>query len=209
MGHLSANILHQAEARGAGTTSLPSDRDQEPFAQAGPAWTQRGMAGMPLRRLIFLATLVLAAAMSPSAALAAAHGTDRPLTGTGTGTTTLNLLTGAAASDGTGHLSHLGAETVHDNLTLTLTGTSTFSYTGTRTFVAANGDKVFSAITGSGTTTGTTAQTKETDTITGGTGRFAGASGTYTDTISFVVVSVTATIQTSRFTAAVQGQISY
>ena len=109
MGHLSANILHQAEARGAGTTSLPSDRDQEPFAQAGPAWTQRGMAGMPLRRLIFLATLVLAATMSPSAALAAAHGTDRPLTGTGTGTTTLNLLTGAAASDGTGHLSHLGA----------------------------------------------------------------------------------------------------
>ena len=50
---------------------------------------------MPLRRLIFLASLVLAVvAMSPSAALAAAHGTDRPLTGTATGTTTLNLITG-------------------------------------------------------------------------------------------------------------------
>ena len=51
--------------------------------------------------------------------------------------------------------------------------------------MAANGDKVFSAITGKGTFTRTTAHSTETDTITGGTGRFAGASGTYTDTISY------------------------
>ena len=91
----------------------------------------------------------------------------------------------------------------------TPTGPSTFTYTGTRTFVAANGDKVFSAITGKGTFTRTAAHSTETDTITGGTGRFAGASGTYTDTISTVVVSATSTSQTSRVTAAAQGQIRY
>jgi hypothetical protein len=159
--------------------------------------------------LVLLAGVVVAVTtLSPSAA-PAAHGTSRPLTGTGAGTTTLNLLTGAATSDFTGHLSPLGADTGHEDLTLTLTGASTFSYTGTRTFVAANGDKVFSSITGSGTFTRTTAHSTETDTITGGTGRFAGASGTYKDTISSVVVSVTATSETSRVTAAARGQIRY
>jgi hypothetical protein len=43
----------------------------------------------------------------------------------------------------------------------------------------------------------------------GGTGRFAGASGTYTDTISSVVVSATASFQTSHFTAVAHGQIRY
>lgn len=75
--------------------------------------------------------------------------------------------------------------------------------------MAANGDKLFSAITGKGTFTRTTAHSTETDTITGGTGRFAGARGTLTDTISSVVVSATATSQTSHFTAAARGQIRY
>ena len=174
-------------------------------------------AGTPRRRVILLASLVLVllagvvlavTALSPSTA-PTAHGTSRPLTGTGTGTTTLNLLTGAATADFTGHLSPLGAETGHDDLTFTPTSASTFSYTGTRTFVAANGGKLFSAITGSGTFTRTTAHSTETDTITGGTGRFAGASGTYKDTISSVVVSASATSQTSRFTAVAEGKISY
>jgi hypothetical protein len=159
--------------------------------------------------LVVLAGVVLAVTtLSPSAA-PATHGTARPLTGTGTGTTTLNLATGAATAEFTGHLSHLGALTGHDDLTITPTGASTFSYTGTRTFETANGDELFSAVTGSGTFTRTTAYSTETDTITGGTGRFARASGTYQETISFVVVSATATSQTSRFTAAAHGQISY
>jgi hypothetical protein len=74
--------------------------------------------------------------------------------------------------------------------------------------VAANGDKVFSAITGKGTLTRTTAKSIETDMITGGTGRFAAATGTYTDTISSVVPS-TAGWQVSRVTAAAHGQIRY
>ena len=60
-----------------------------------------------------------------------------------------------------------------------------------------------------GDATPTAIQDTDTDTITGGTGRFAGASGTYTKTGSFVVVSVTATSQTSHFTSALDGQISY
>jgi hypothetical protein len=110
---------------------------------------------------------------------------------------------------GIGHLAPLGADTGSDNLTFTVTGASTFSYTGTRTFVAANGDKVFSAVTGTGTLTRTAAHSTETDTITGGTGRFAGATGTYQDTISSVVISSAAGWQTSRVTATAHGQIRY
>jgi hypothetical protein len=184
---------------------------------AAPPAAATAAAGTPRRKLVLLASLVLvllagvvlAVTVLTPPGTPAAHGTSRPLTGTGTGTTTLSLLTGAATSEFTGHLSPLGADTGHEDLTLTPTSASTFSYTGTRTFVAANGDKLFSAITGSGTFTRTTAHSTETDTITGGTGRFAGASGTYKDTISSVVVSVTATRQTSRVTAAVQGQIRY
>ena len=185
---------------------------------AAPPDTATGSAGTPRRRIIILAGAVLlllagvaafaVTTLTPSAA-PAAHGTARPLTGTGTGTTTINLTTGAATSHFTGHLSPLGAETGYDNLTFTLTGPSTYSYTGTRTFVAANGDKLFSAITGKGTLTRTTAKSTETDTITDGNGRFADASGTYTDTVSSVVVSATPTSQASRFTAAAQGQIRY
>jgi hypothetical protein len=192
---------------------------QQPASTAAaPSSAATAQARTPRRRLIIilasvllvlLAGVVLAVtALSPSAA-PQAHGTVRPLTGTGTGTTTLNLLTGAATSDFTGHLSPLGAETGYDNVTLTPTSASTFTYTGTRTFVAANGDKLFSAITGKGTFTRTTAHCTETDTITGGTGPFAGATGTYKDTVSLVVVSATATWQTSRFTAVAQGQVRY
>ena len=79
----------------------------------------------------------------------------------GTGTMTLSLVTEVATADFTGHLPP-GAGTGHDNLTFTPTGASTFSYTGTGTFVAANGDKLFSAITGKGTFTRTTAHSTET-----------------------------------------------
>ena len=68
---------------------------------------------------------------------------------------------------------------------------------------------LFLSLSGSGTWTSTGGESTETDTITGGTGRFAGASGMYTETISSVIVSVTATTETSRFTAALKGQISY
>jgi len=194
------------------TINQPAD------TSAAPRDNATGSTGTPRRRIIILASVVLlliagvvafvVTALSPSAA-PAAHGAVRPLNGTGTGTATLNLATGAETADFSGHLSPLGAETGYDQGTLTLTGASTFTYTGTRTFVAADGDKLFSAISGKGTFTRTTAKAAETDTITGGTGRFAGASGTYADTIGFAVVSVTGSIQTSHVTAVTHGQIRY
>jgi hypothetical protein len=185
---------------------------------AAPPAAATVTASTPRRRLIIilasvalvlLAGVVLAVTALSRPTAPAAHGSARPLTGTGSGTMMLNLLTGAGAAHFTGHLAPLGAETGYDNLTFTVTGPSTFSYTGTRTFVAANGDKVFSAITGKGTLTRTTAQSTETDTITGGTGRFAGATGTYTDTISSVVISSAMGWQTSHITASAHGQIRY
>jgi Protein kinase domain len=131
------------------------------------------------------------------------------LTGTGTDTGTLNLATGAESGIFAAYLSPLGAVTGHENLTFTFTSASTYTYTGTRTIVTANGDEVFSAIEGSGTSnTSTTSHGTETDTITGGTGRFTGASGTYTVTISSVF-SVTANIETFHTTSTTHGNIRY
>jgi hydroxyethylthiazole kinase-like sugar kinase family protein len=158
--------------------------------------------GMPLRRLflLLLSSLMLLglAAISPAAALAAAKGTDHP------------LVTGAATSSFTGHVCPLGAITGADVVTFTVTGPTTFTYAGTDTLVAANGNEVFSTLTGSGTfTSSTTTQSTQVNTITGGTGRYADASGTFTETISSVVVSVTATSETTDNAATFNGQISY
>ena len=135
---------------------------------------------MSLRRLIFLSSLVLAvAALSPAATLGAAKGTDRPVSGRSTGTVVLDLATGAGISETSGQLSHLGRITSTVDVTsFTLTGPDTFSFTGTATDVAAKGDKLFTTGASTGTPTGTEASAIFT--ITGGTGRFADASGTGT-----------------------------
>ncbi len=164
---------------------------------------------MPLRRLLFRSSLVLAvAAISPAAALGAANGTDRPLKGTFTNTTTVSLVTGAATSVNSGELSHLGAFTGRNNLTFSLTGPNGFSFTGPGTLVAANGDELFTTTEGSGTF-GPPIETAEVNTIIGGTGRFAGASGTFTSTSSPEVVSISATSETTHATTTWTGQISY
>jgi hypothetical protein len=76
--------------------------------------------------------------------------------------------------------------------------------------VAANGDEVFSTFTGSGVfTSATTIESTQVNTITGGTGRFADASGTFTVTISSVVVSSSAASDTTDNTDTWNGQISY
>ena len=192
----------------------PNEANPVVLRGSGPSWTQKGVAGMPLRRLflLLLSSLVLLgfAAISPVAALAAAKGTDHPLRGTSAGTLTASLVTGAATSSFTGHLCSLGAITGGDVVTFTVTGPTTFTYTGTDTLVAANGNEVFSTLTGSGTfTSSTTTQSSQVNTITGGTGRYADASGTFTETISSVVVSVTATSETTDNAAIFNGQISY
>jgi hypothetical protein len=167
------------------------------------------MAGMKLRRLIFVSSLVLAvAALSPAAAHGATHRTDRPLKGTGTATVIVNLATGTGTVDGAFRFTHLGKGIFYGDVTSTLTG-NTIVNGGTETYVAANGDKVFTTIAGTGTITSTGIEATNVDTITGGTGRFAEARGTFTVTVVGVLVSAVGSIVTSTSTATAVGQISY
>lgn len=63
-------------------------------------------------------------------------------------------------------------------------GPGSFSAAGTGTVVAANSDELFFDVIWIGRFTATIIQTTVARTITGGTGRFAGASGTMTATLS-------------------------
>jgi hypothetical protein len=162
---------------------------------------------MPKYRGFIVATVVLSvAALVPAAAFADAKGTDRPLRGTESGTTTLNPATGAATADFVGQLSHLGTFTGRSNVTVTFTGPSSFSAAGTGTLSAADGDELFFDVIWGGTFTVTTIQTTVVRTITGGTGRFAGASGTMTTILSSVYSSATFV---SHDTGTTEGVISY
>jgi filamentous hemagglutinin family protein len=165
---------------------------------------------MPLRKLIFLSGLVLAVvAMSPAPAMGAAKGTHRPLTGTTTSTTTVSLITGAGTSVSSGHISHLGAVTGRGNAQFALVGPNGFSFTGTGTTVAANGDKLFTTTSGMGTL-GPPVQNTVVNTIIGGTGRFADASGTFTTTGVSSSISIVGSIETVTLTTTTfKGTISY
>ena len=160
-----------------------------------------------MRRFTIFLALLAVAALSPAAALGKAGGTDRPVRGTSTSTTTVNLATGTGISDGSGQVSHLGAFTFHNDFTgFTVTG-DTFSWTQTATIVAANGDEIFATAVGTGTLS--TGEATLVSTFTGGTGRFADASGTLTTSISSVIISQVGTTITSEDTEIHTGQISY
>jgi hypothetical protein len=146
--------------------------------------------------------------MTPAAAMGAAKGTERPLSGTGRTTTTINLVTGEGTNVSSGRLSHLGATTGSVVEQFALVGPNGFSFTGTGTIVAANGDKLFTAISGTGTF-GPPVQSTTITRITGGTGRFADASGTFTTAGHSTVVSIVGSIETVASTGTTIGTISY
>ena len=80
---------------------------------------------------------------------------------------------------GTGIATQLGRFTVTYEVTVDL---SDGSGIGSLQFIAANGDSIFTELLGQGTPTGTPGinHIVEINTITGGTGRFAGATGSFT-----------------------------
>jgi len=79
--------------------------------------------------------------------------------------------------NGAGTATHLGRFTTTFEFQIDLRTADGF---GTFVFVAANGDTVFGTETGHATVTGSVAAVEENGTITGGTGRFAGATGSFT-----------------------------
>jgi hypothetical protein len=163
-----------------------------------------------MRRFTIILALLAVAAVYPTAALGKANGTDRPVSGKSTSTTTVDLATGTGTSVGVGQLSHLGKSTFTNDFTsFTVTGPDTFSFTLTAIIVAANGDEIFTTATGTGTLTPTGSESTLVSTITGGTGRFADASGTITSQISSVTVSMVGTTSTSNDTETHTGRISY
>lgn len=80
---------------------------------------------------------------------------------------------------GTGHAAHLGNFTLSMDAALNI---PTRTAIGTAEFTAANGDKIFTDVAGQATPTADPEfiTIVENHTIAGGTGRFAGASGTIT-----------------------------
>ena len=168
---------------------------------------------MPKRMGVLVGLVLVLAAFNPSLALAKPGGTDRPWKSSGTGTSVLNVATGTGTSEIAGHAAHLGKVTTG---TVTLTPTAdpnTFTITGTGTFVAANGDRLFTTTAGTTTTTGpqvgATAELTFVNTITGGTGRFSDASGSFTTTGTSVIVSIVGTTVTTHQTLRSRGRISY
>lgn len=172
-----------------GITEVPADQ----YRCGGPSEPAAGVANDPshrrltgpgdgargpftLRRcaavLLVLAFTILG---TGEAAFGAAKGTSRPIKGSGTGSGYASVTNGVITFtvDGTQRLSHLGRSTFH--LDAVCTNADCSGYHATTTYVAANGDTftTFASVTpGSGFT----------ETITGGTGRFAGATGTMTET---------------------------
>jgi hypothetical protein len=164
-----------------------------------------------MRRFAFiLALLALAAGVTASPALGKAGGTDRPLHGTSTSTTTVDLATGTGSVVGSGELSHFGRFTFTNDITsFTVTGADTFSLTLTAVLVAANGDEAHTTATGTGTLSATGSELTLVSTGVGGTGRFAGSSGTTTTRITSLIVSTEGSTITTSDSEVHEGVISY
>jgi len=101
--------------------------------------------------------------------------------------------------DGTGNATHLGQFTMSADFTVTM---STGNATGTATWTAANGDQIRASVVGHGDIVAfPTVTIAETHTITGGTGRFANASG-------HITIERSANLLTGVSTGSLSGTIS-
>lgn len=102
-------------------------------------------------------------------------GSELPFKGTYEGLETVGTVPSHHHLDATGNATHLGRFTVTAAWTIGPAGGS-----GTSTWTAANGDELHTSFTRHGVPAPPTITFTETHTITGGSGRFANASGTFT-----------------------------
>ena len=187
----------------------------------GISWGQVGTARrIKLKRGRFALVVLAAGLISPASALAGPGGSNLPLIGHSSGVLSFDSATSAFTSSGSGVGSLLGAFKITNSGSIMGTGFIPpsfvpFTTTGTQTVVAANGDQLTGALTGTGvidddlgTSSGGTSSGTNVITITGGTGRFANATGSYTVTYATQTPSVVGTVLTSTVTSTIQGNIN-
>jgi hypothetical protein len=124
--------------------------------------------------------LVVAVAVSLASIAVSAVAAETPFKGTVNAVETGQVVFPIRFLDreGTGTATYLGRYTEHVVMQINVL---TMTSTGTATFTAANGDTLTASVAGQATRTGPTMLSiVEIYTITGGTGRFAGATGNFT-----------------------------
>ena len=167
---------------------------------------QRALPAVLAAAILALTACAESPVLEPSVAVSAARSraasTSRPAGGTCTmvGRTILPPLPGQPANvtrrqtEWVCQLKHLGRTTL-TNIDAGAVGPSGTAVTGTAVFTAANGDQLFTTVSGTATFPDANGIVTflGTDTVTGGTGRFAGASGSLTRTakVSVLVLSGT------------------
>jgi hypothetical protein len=124
--------------------------------------------------------------ISPAVALGAPNG-DLTFNGRATGVASTDTSTDPSpvTISGVGRISHLREVVVLANDFLTPHAAPPvipFTVTGTETVIVANGDQLFGSVTGKAVNNSGATSGMDVVTITGGTGGFAGASGSYTET---------------------------
>jgi hypothetical protein len=135
-----------------------------------------------MKRHSYVASLVLAVVAVMGLAGPAAAGEQVPFKGSLEGVVTITPLAPPFVSvlvEATGEATHLGKFTLEIPHVVNRANSTAI---GSYQFTAANGDTVFADFTGQATPTTTPGvlHIEETATITGGTGRFRGATGSFT-----------------------------
>jgi hypothetical protein len=175
---------------------------------------------MSIRKLTVLTGLALAfAALIPTTALAKQGGTDRPFKAKASGTENCtNVITGEFFGEETGRATHVGKYTLYFEGVGGPTDETFEHYEGTGNFtiVAANGDELFGEFDFHAT--GDPLAVDHGDVIeaiiSGGTGRFADASGTATEIQEIHTISTEEEIEETSLSCATmksrdKGVISY
>src|SRR5262249_36279760 len=142
-------------------------------------------------------------------AAAGQGGTALPIRGTSAGTNVTSFgVPTTFVVDEIGDVSHLGATATHVDGTLTPTATGTI-VSGSATMVAANGDTLALALSGTTTNTATGAQGVVVGQIVGGTGRFVSATGTITDNVVLTITSASPTGVVATVSSTFSGSVSF
>jgi hypothetical protein len=128
-------------------------------------------------RSLWLVAVTAAAVLAIAPAAGAA---TRPMAGSCSTTFSVSP-TGVITIDGPCNLTHLGLAQYHATQTATFNPDGTLALTITGFYTAANGDTLRSTLLGTGYLTATGVTYSTTETYTGGTGRFAAATGSAHD----------------------------